>query len=422
MNDEAAIDPSAPLTAPEPPPLAGCRVLELGSLVAGPFCGRLLGDFGAEVIKVEQAEGDPVRAMSHRDRGKSLYAAAIMRNKRNVVVDLRKPEGQAIVRRLIARCDILVENFRPGTLERWGLGYEALRREHPELILVRVSGFGQDGPYSQRPGYGIIGEALSGLRRLTGDPDRPPARVSLPLTDYLAGLYAALGTVLAVVHRQRTGRGQVVDTALNEAAFSLLESEVASFDRLGIVADRAGSRLPGHAPNNLYTTRDGQHLHVAAANQSLFLRLLEVMDRRELADDPRFATPVARAEHHEAVDGVVQEWIGRHDLDTVEPLLQDAQVTAARIYSVADIFTDPHYRARGMLARVPDEELGTVTLPGVVPRLSASPGRIGWAGRRAGRDTAAVLEELLGLSPEEIAALEACGAIRCDRGNTEPAP
>jgi len=395
-----------------PGPLAAYRVLELGSLVAGPFCGSFLADFGAEVIKLEQIEGDPVRAIGERVEGKSLFGASMMRNKRLIAVDLRAPEGQRIVRELVARCDVVIENFRPGMLERWGLAYEALRAIKPSLVMVRLSGYGQDGPYSPRPGYGVIGEAISGLRFLIGDEDRPPARVALPLTDYIAGLYAALGTMVALDHRNRSGEGQCVDATLYEAAFSFLRSEVPTYDKTGKIAKRAGSKLPGHVPNNLYATRDGGHIHITAGNDSVFRRLCGVMGKAALADDPRFADGMARTANGDEIDRIIGEWVGRHGLDEAEKLLLDAEVVASRIYSVEDIFKDPHFRARGMLPAVPDDELGTLVLPGVVPKLSLTPGRIARTGGAIGRDSCEVLLEHTSLTLEEIQALEAKGVIR----------
>ena len=271
-------------------PLAGYRVIELGSTVAGPFCGRLLADFGAEVIKVETAEGDPVRTMGKRFHGKSLYAASIFRNKSLIVVDLRRPEGQAIVADLAAKSDVLIENFRPGALERWGLGYEALSARNPGLVMVRISGFGQDGPYSQRAGYGVIGEAVSGLRHLTGDPDRPPARVAVSMTDYITGLYAAFGATLALLARGKTGRGQCIDAALYECAFSFMEPWIPAFEKLGHVANRCGSRLPESTPNNLYATGDGNFIHITAMGDAVFGRLVEAMGQPGLAQDPKYST------------------------------------------------------------------------------------------------------------------------------------
>jgi crotonobetainyl-CoA:carnitine CoA-transferase CaiB-like acyl-CoA transferase len=298
--------------APLPAPLAGYRVLEMGSTVAGPFCGRLLADFGAEVIKIETPDGDPVRTMGKRFHGKSLYAASIFRNKSLISIDLRTEEGQRLVGELAAKCDVVVENFRPGGLEKWGLGYADLSARNPGLVMARISGFGQDGPYSQRAGYGVIGEAVSGLRHLTGDPDRPPARVAVSMTDYITGLYAAFGVALALLARTRTGRGQVIDAALYECAFSFMEPWIPAFEKLGHVASRCGSRLPESTPNNLYPTGDGEFIHITAMGDTVFRRLVEVMAQPELITDARFATATARSTHHEALDDLIARWTGRH--------------------------------------------------------------------------------------------------------------
>ena len=395
-------------------PLAGYRVLELGSTVAGPFCGRLFADFGAEVIKVEPEEGDPVRSMGKRYEGKSLYAASLFRGKRLISIDLRKAEGQAAVRRLAAKSDFLIENFRPGALEAWGLGYDALAAVNSGLIMIRISGFGQTGPYSQRPGYGVICEAVSGLRHLTGDPDRPPGRIATSTTDYITGLYAAFGAMLALEVRHRTGKGQVVDAALYEGAFSFMEPHVPAYEKLGAVANRAGSRLPGNTPNNLYSTADGVYVHITAASDGVFRRVADVIGQPELAGDERFKTAVARAQNEDALDEIIGAWTRKHACAELELKLHEAAVPAARIYTVADIFADPHYAARYMLARVPDEELGSVTMPAVVPKLTATPGSIFHAGRRIGQDTRAVLREVAGMSEQEIVELEEKGVIACD--------
>jgi crotonobetainyl-CoA:carnitine CoA-transferase CaiB-like acyl-CoA transferase len=392
-------------------PLAGLRAVELGSTVAGPFCARLLADFGADVIKVEQPEGDAVRSMGRRRDGHSLYGASILRAKRLACIDLRRDQGRVLARRLCERADIVVENFRPGTLEGWGLGYDALSEVNPGLVLVRISGFGQQGPYSQRGGYGVVCEAVSGLRGITGDPDRPPPRMATSLTDYIAGLYAAFGAVMAILHRGRTGRGQVVDAALYEGAFSFMEPHIPAFQQLGEVARRAGSRLPGNTPNSLYPTRDGRHIVIAAASDSVFARLAEAMGRAELVEDPRFATAVARADNEDACDAAVAAWSGSRDLAELETILEAAKVPAARIYSVEDIFADPHYRAREMLVDVEDERLGPVTLTGIVPKLSATPGAVRWAGRAIGADTGDVLARELDLSRDEIARLARAGVV-----------
>ena len=402
------------------PPLHGYRVLELGSTVAGPFCGRLFADFGAHVIKVEPAEGDPVRSMGKRFEGKSLYAASIFRGKQLISIDLRTPDGQALVRKLAAKCDFLIENFRPGALEAWGLGYDALSAVNPGLIMIRISGYGQTGPYSQRPGYGVICEAVSGLRHLTGDPDRPPGRMATSTTDYITGLYAAFGAMIALDVRHRTGKGQIIDAALYEGAFSFMEPHVPAFDKLGLVAQRAGSRLPGNTPNNLYPTRDDQYMHITAASDGVFKRVAAVIGRPDLATDTRYSTATARAENEDALDEIIAAWTRSHDAAELETRLHEASVPAARIYTVADIFDDPHYAARGMLARIDDEELGSVTVPAVVPKLTATPGSISHAGRRIGQDTREVLREIAGLTDAEISALEEKHVIACDPHRDRP--
>lgn len=365
-------------------PLKGVRVIELGSTVAGPFCARLMADFGADVIKVEQPEGDAVRSMGTRRDGRSLYGASIFRNKRLVSINMREEQGRELVRRLCLGADIVVENFRPGTLERWGLGYEDLSKENPGLVLVRISGFGQTGPYSSRSGYGVVGEAVSGLREITGDPDRPPPRVATSLTDYITGLYGAFGAMMALVERDRTGKGQVVDSALYESAFSFMEPHVPAFQQLGLVAQRAGSRLPGNTPNSIYPTSDKRFVVIAAASDPVFKRLATVIGKPELGEDPRFATAVARAENEDDCDALITDWTRSKTVEQIENDLLAANVPAARIYTMEDIFDDPHYRDRGMLVDVEDENLGDVTLPGVVPKLSGSPGSIWRAGAQCG--------------------------------------
>ncbi|MCX5565685.1 CaiB/BaiF CoA transferase family protein [Alcaligenes phenolicus] len=392
-------------------PLAGYRVIELGSTVAGPFCARLLADFGADVIKVEQKEGDAVRYMGRQKDGRSLYGASILRNKKIISVDLRQEKGRKIVRRLCEKADIVIENFRPGTLERWGLGYDDLSQDNPGLILVRISGYGQDGPYSQRPGYGVVCEAFSGLREVTGDPDRPPARVAVSMTDYITGLYGAFGAVMAILDRHRSGRGQVIDSALYEAAFSFMEPHIPAFQQLGEVARRCGSRLPGHTPNTLFATSDGRYIHITAGSQSIFKRLAELMGRPELLDDPRYATPTARAAREDETEALVSEWTQQYTLDELEKMLREAEVPASRIFDMADIFKDPHYETRNMIVSAEDPELGPVAMANVVPRLSRTPGAVRWAGRDIGQDTATVLAEELGLNRSELDELAAADVI-----------
>ncbi|MCB1546598.1 MAG: CoA transferase [Hyphomicrobiaceae bacterium] len=398
-------------------PLRGVRVLEIGSTVAGPFCGRMLADFGAEVIKVEMAEGDPVRAMGKHVDGKSLYAASIFRNKKNISVDMRKPEGQALIRRLALASDIVVENFRPGALERWGLGYEELSKENPRLIMVRVSGFGQTGPYSKRPGYGVIAEAVSGMRHLTGDPDRPPSRVAISLTDYITGLHAAYGAAMALIARNATGRGQVIDAALFECAFNFMETWIAAYEKTGHVANREGPRLPGTDPNNLYPTSDGGYIHITAMADAIFRRLAKTMGKPELGDDDRFATLLARTTNYAVLDEIISEWTRTKTGKEIEALMLEADVPVARIFTMADIFADPHYKARGAIISVPDPSFGTVTMAEVIPRLSATPGRVHHTGHETGADTRAVLGDILGLDDAELDRLERDGIVA-----TKPIP
>jgi len=405
-------------------PLAGVRVLELGSTVAGPFCGRLLGDFGAEVIKVEAIEGDIVRRMGKQLGTKSLYAASIFRNKALIAVDLRTEAGRAIVRDLAAISDVVVENFRPGRLEEWNLGYESLEALNPGLILVRISGFGQDGPLSSRGGYGVIGEAVGGLRHITGDPDRPPARAATSLTDYISGLYGAFGAALALFARGSDGRGQVVDVSLFESAFSFMEPWIPAYEQLGYVAGRHGSKLPGSAPNNLYPTADAEFIHITAVSDALFARLAEIMGHSALAGDERFVTPAARVANSEALDELIAQWTGALPLSDIEAVLHEADVPASRIFTMAEIFADEHYRARGSIVAAPDPELGTVAVAGVFPRLSRTPGRVVHAGRPVGADTREVLTQLLAMDATTITSLDAAGVIRCSEvgeANTDTA-
>jgi crotonobetainyl-CoA:carnitine CoA-transferase CaiB-like acyl-CoA transferase len=391
-------------------PLTGFRVLELGSTVAGPFCGRLLADFGAEVIKVEPPEGDPVRTMGKHVNGKSLYAATILRNKQLISLDLRQQAARDVVRRLASRCDVVVENFRPGTLEKWGIGYEQLRQDNPGLVMVRISGFGQTGPYRERPGYGFLGDAVGGMLHINGYPDRPPVRAAVPVTDMVTALYGALGATMALLSRGRTGQGQVVDAALYESAFSLMESHVPAFEKLGHVAMRAGTHLPGSTPNSLYPTADGGFIAMAASSDAVFRRLAQVMGQAELANDPRFATGLARVENEEVLDGIIAEWTGGFELGELAQLLQTQDVPGARVFTMADIFRDPHFAARGTIIHAPDKDLGTVAMPAPAPRLSATPGLVRHAGGVVGEDTVQVLSTLGEFSADEIAQLLQSGA------------
>ena len=392
-------------------PLTGYRVLELGSTVAGPFCGRLLADFGAHVVKVEPPEGDPVRTMGKHVDGRSLYAASILRNKELIALDLRRTEGRDVVKRLIPKFDVVVENFRPGTLEKWGIGFAELQAIHPALVMVRISGFGQTGPYRDRPGYGFLGDAVGGMLHINGYADRPPVRAAVPVTDMVTALYGAFGAVMALLSAKQSGQGQVVDASLYESSFSLMESHVPAFDKLGHVAMRAGSRLPGSTPNNLYPTADGGYIAMAASSDPVFRRLAGVIGRPELADDARFATALARVENQDLLDPIIGAWTCRFSLETLEPTLHRADVPASRVFTMTDIFGDAHFAAREAIVRVADEHLGSVAMAAPAPKLSATPGRINHAGRDIGADTVTVLRELAGLSHAEINTLLAAGVV-----------
>ncbi len=401
-------------------PLSGYRVLELCSTIAGPACTRLFADFGAEVIKVEPPEGDPARALGFKDGDVSLTGISLMRNKRTAIIDMKAPGGAELVRKLAAQCDIVVENFRPGTLERLGLGYEQLSSDNPGVILVRISGYGQTGPYQHKAGYGAICEAFGGIRHLTGDPDRPPARVAVPVTDYITAVYAAFGAVMALLERQRSGRGQVIDTALYEAAFSMMDSAVPTYDKLKLVPNRLGTRLPAMAPNNLYLAEDGTYVLIAANSQAVYRRLCDAMGRPELIDDPRFATIRARWKNVEALDTIIGDWVGSQDAKHVESVLEVGGVPVSRVYTLPDIFEDAHYRAREMLVSVAHEKLGAVMLQGIVPKLSATPGAIRWAGPEAGADTRSVLADLLDLDATTLDVLQASGVIAEHARSSQP--
>jgi len=394
-------------------PLAGIRVVELGSLIAGPFCGQLLGDFGAEVIKVEDpGRGDPMREWGQvKVQGLSLHWPIIGRNKKSVTADLRREEGRELVRRLAARSDVLLENFRPGTLERWGLGPEDLFEQNPRLVVTRVSGYGQDGPYAPRAGFGAIGEAMGGIRFLTGEPDRPPARVGISLGDSLAATFACLGTVLALRARERTGRGQVVDSAIYEAVFALMEAEVPEWELAGYQRRRTGSVLPGAVPSNAYRTADGQEVLIAANRDTVFARLTQVMGRPELAEDPRYKTNSARSEHQEELDGIVGAWAASVPADELLERLHEAGVPAGRIYQAKDMLADPQYAARQAIVRLAHPVLGDFPMPGVFPRLSDTPGAARTVAPNLGEHNQEIWGGLLGLEDAELTRLEEAGVI-----------
>jgi crotonobetainyl-CoA:carnitine CoA-transferase CaiB-like acyl-CoA transferase len=405
---------SAPASPPPGPagPLAGLRVLDIGNMIAGPFCARVLGDFGADVIKVEQpGRGDPVRGWRSRYRGHSLLWKTMNRNKRAVTLDLHAEEGQAIARRLYGVADIVVENFRPGVLERWSLGYAQARAANSRLIMVRISGYGQTGPYRNRAGFGGVAEAMAGVRFLTGYPDRPPTRVGFALADTVAGLYGAFAAVAAVHERAASGRGQEIDVALTEATFSLLDDLLAAYQKLGEVAARHGTGLPGVAPSSIYPTRDGQYIVIGANNDNVFRRLARLMERADWLGDPDLARDEGRGRRQPELDAAVGAWTARFDLRTLNELLAEHGVPAGPVYDIAGVAADPQFQARGAIVEVDDPDVGPLAQPGVVPVLSRTPGRIAWAGARQGQHNADVYCGLLGLSADDLERLSARGVI-----------
>jgi len=392
--------------AASPLPLAGVRVVELGQLIAGPFAGKTLADFGAEVIKIEPpGEGDPLRTWRLLHQGTSVWWQVQSRNKQSVVVDLRRPEGQEIARRLIREADVLIENFRPGTLEGWGLGWNELSQLNPGLVMLRISGYGQTGPYRDRPGFGVIGEAMGGLRYITGEPGRVPVRVGLSIGDSLASLHGVIGVLLALYHRKvNGGQGQYIDVALYEAVFNMLESTLPEYDAFGVVRERTGSALPGIAPTNAYPCQDGQYVLVAGNGDSIFKRLMEVIGRPDLANDPELAHNEGRVRRVEELDRVIGGWTVSRSIQEVLNVMAEAKVPAGRIYSARDIAEDPHYAARGNIVRIVTRDGLELKVPAVLPQLSETPGSIRMTAPRLGEDTETVLRRF-GYSPEQIAAL-----------------
>ena len=399
------------MTAPSPQALQGIKVLEIGSLIAGPYAASLLAQFGAEVIKIESPDGgDPLRTWRKLHEGTSLWWYSQSRNKKSVTLDLKHPKAQAIVRDLARQADIVIENFRPGTLERWGIGWDALSALNPRLIMVRVSGYGQTGPYKDRPGFAAIAESMGGLRHVTGYPDRPPVRAGVSIGDTLASLYGVIGALLALHHLKSGGPGQFIDVALYEAVFGVMESLIPEYSALGHVRERSGSALPGIVPSNTYPCRDGQYVIVAGNGDGIYKRLMTAIGRADLAEDPRLARNDGRAQHVELIDGAIEAWTRANDLATVLATLEAASVPCGRVYTAADIHADPHVRARGMLEphALPDGKV--VDFPGIVPRLSATPGRTEWLGPRLGEHTREVLASI-GISGAAYEALEAEGVI-----------
>jgi len=394
-------------------PLDDLTVVELGSLLAGPFCGQLLGDFGAEVIKVEDpGAGDPMRQWGReKPYGMSLWWPVVARNKKSVTANLRTEEGQDLVRRLVAKADVLVENFRPGTLERWGLAPEELWKINPGLVVTRVTGFGQTGPYAERAGYGSIGEAMGGIRYVTGDPDRPPARAGVSLGDSLAATFATLGTLVALHNRGRTGRGQVVDAAIYEAVLALMESLLPEWQVAGYQRERTGATLPNVSPSNAYPTADGEMLLVAANQDNVFRRLTEVMSQPELANDERYATHGARGQHMQELDGLIAQWTSTLNADDLLGRLHEGGVPAGRIFRAKDMFADPQFVARDAIVRLTHPELGEFAMHNVFPRLSETPGSVRHVGPTLGEHNEEIYQGMLGIDDATMSSLHSAGVI-----------
>ncbi|MCD0502590.1 CaiB/BaiF CoA transferase family protein [Bordetella petrii] len=411
--------------------LKGVKVLELGTLIAGPFAARMLGEFGASVIKVETPHGpdgtgggDPIRSWRHLHEGNSLWWTVQARNKQSIALNLKDRRGRDIARRLALDADIVIENYRPGVLEKWDLGYEQLRQANPALIMVRLSGYGQTGPMRDAPGFGAIAESMGGLRYVSGHPDRPPVRVGISVGDSIAALHAVIGAMMALRHRDATGgrwngkagdacvagQGQMVDVALYESVFNLMESMVPEYDVAGVVRERTGGALPGIVPSNTYTTRDGQNVVIAGNGDAIFNRLMRAIGRNDLASDPQLARNDGRARRADEIDGAIQRWCDTRTIDQALDILRGADVPVGKIYSVADMFADPQFIARGMIEQHRFPDGAPVKLPAVVPRLSETPGGTRWLGPRLGEHTEEVLKSL-GYDAAAIAELAESGAI-----------
>lgn len=395
-------------------PMDGFRVLEVGQLLAGPFVGSMLGYYGAEVIKVESpGDGDPIRKWRVLDEnGTSYWWRSLGRNKKCITANLRTDEGRDIVRRIAEKSDVIVENFRPGRMEKWGLGPADLHAKNPGLIYTRISGYGQDGPYASRPGFASVCEGVGGFRYVNGFPGEPPVRPNLSIGDTLAGLHATLGIVMACVHRLKDpeGRGQIIDTALYEAVFNLLEGVVPEYDGAGIVREPSGSTLTGIVPTNTYRCSDGKFIIIGANGDSIFKRLCEKMGRPDMATDPRFADNAARVEHEKEIDAAIADWTRSLDSDRALAALEESQVPSGPIYSVVDMLQDPHFNARGLFEEV-DVNGKTLKIPAMVPKFSRTPGRTDWAGPEVGAFNDEILGGLLGFSDEEMRAMQDQGII-----------
>lgn len=401
------------MTAPNQGPLSDLVVIEMGSLIAGPFAGQILGDFGAEVIKLEDPKvGDPTRQWGRSlPKGHSPWWPVIGRNKKSVGVDLRKPEGQAIARELIRGADVVIENFRPGAMEKWGLSYEALSADNPKLVMARVSGFGQTGPYAARPGYGLIGEAMGGLRYVTGEPDRPPARAGISIGDSLAAMHAVMGITMALHERERTGLGQVIDAALYESVLAVMENLVTEYDLTGYVRERSGSILPGIAPSNAYPCAGGELILIGGNGDTVFARLAEVMGRPDLKTDPKFLDHASRGANQRELDDIIADWTSTFALSDLLALLEAKGVPSGRVFSAPDMLKDPQFAARETIVTTDHPVFGQVRMQNAFPKLSRTPGSVRWPGPALGQHTDEVLSARAGCSPERLADLRKTGII-----------
>ncbi len=376
-------------------PLDGLKVLELGQLIAGPFASKILAEFGANVIKVEPPEGDPLRKWRYMHDGTSVWWAAHARNKRSITIDLRQPEGQELVRTLAKDADILIENFRPGAMEKWGLGFKDLHAINPKLIMLRVSGYGQTGPYKDRPGFGVIGEAMGGLRYLSAEPGRPPVRVGVSIGDTLSGLHGVIGVLMALRHREvQNGLGQEIDVALYESVFNMMESLIPEFSKFGVIRQPSGGSMPGIAPTNAYPTQDGKYALIAGNGDSIFKRLMTLIEREDLARDPELQDNIGRAKHADKLDDAISAWTSSRTLDDVLQQLTEAGVPGGRSYDAGDIAHDPHYRDRQMILQTQLPDGSNIEVPGIVPKLSSTPGQVDRLAPALGEHTDEILQEL----------------------------
>ncbi len=393
--------------------LTGLRVIEMGQLIAGPFCGQLLADFGAEVIKIEApGKGDPMREWGQeKQHGQSLWWPVIARGKKSVEVDARTPDGQAIIRDLVTHSDILLENFRPGTMEKWGLGYNQLSAINPRLIMIRVSGYGQTGPYSGKAGFGAVGEAMGGLRYVVGDPSTPPSRTGISIGDTLAATFACLGGLMALHARVRTGCGQVVDSAIYEAVLAVMENLITEYDKAGYIRERTGAILPNIAPSNVYPTRSGTFVLIAANQDTVFRRLADAMGRPELATDPRYSSHTQRGRNQRELDALIADWTQTLEREELGRILDEGSIPRGDIFRAPEMLEDIHFRARQAIVEVTDPVLGKLKMQNVFPRLSSTPGQVRTAGPALGQHNGDILQGLLGYPPERIAALAAAGTV-----------